>query len=110
MYTARFMCACNFRGDPKQCCTALIEDWISSNNGVKPKTWDKLIEVLSEINELTSATRDIKDQLQLEGIELNGMFLCMTLFIIRMLVHGSYVAPNHLVPCHLLSVEISYLY
>jgi len=59
--------------DPKACCTALIEDWVTTSNGVKPKTWDKLVEVLSEINELNAATQDVKHSLQMEGIALDGM-------------------------------------
>ena len=65
------------RGDPKQCCTALIEDWISTDNGVKPKTWNKLIEVLSEIDELALATKQIKEALQGEGVPMNGTFLLL---------------------------------
>jgi len=66
------------RGFPKECCAALIEDWIGSDNGVKPKTWQKFIEVLSKISELTLSTKQIKECLFQEGV-LGGTFsaLCI---------------------------------
>ena len=60
------------RGFPKECCAALIEDWISTSNGVKPKTWQKFIAVLSEISELALSTKQIKECLHQEGV-LGGM-------------------------------------
>ena len=56
------------RGLPRECCTALLEDWITSHNGVKPKTWQKLIEVLSEISSMAMVTRQIKQCLCQEGV------------------------------------------
>ena len=56
------------RGLPRDCCTELLEDWISSDNGVKPKTWEKLIEVLSEISSLAMVTKEIKQCLYEEGV------------------------------------------
>ena len=56
------------RGLPGECCTALLEDWITTDNGVKPKTWEKLIEVLSEIGSLAMVTEQIKQCLYQEGI------------------------------------------
>ena len=62
------------RGFPKECCAALIEDWIGSDNGVKPKTWKTLIEVLSEISELTLSTKQIKECLYQAGV-LGGTYV-----------------------------------
>ena len=56
------------RGDPRQCCKMLLEDWFTSGNGVTPKTWDKLVEVLSDINDIAAATVQIKELLSDEGI------------------------------------------
>ena len=56
------------RGLPRDCCTQLLEDWISTDNGVKPKTWEKLIEVLSEISSLAMVTKQIKQCLYQEGV------------------------------------------
>ena len=56
------------KGLPSDCCIALLEDWISTDNGVKPKTWEKLIEVLSQISSLAMVTKQIKQCLSHEGI------------------------------------------
>ena len=56
------------RGLPRECCTALLEDWITTDNGVKPKTWEKFIEVLSEISSLAMVTKQIKRCLYQEGV------------------------------------------
>ena len=56
------------RGLPRDCCTALLEDWITTDNGVKPKTWEKLIEVLSEISSLAMVAKEIKQCLYQEGV------------------------------------------
>ena len=56
------------RGLPRECCKALLEDWITTDNGVKPKTWEKFIEVLSEIGSLAMVTKQIKQCLYQEGV------------------------------------------
>ena len=56
------------RGIPRDCCKALLEDWVTTDNGVKPKTWEKLIEVLSEISSLAMVTKQIKQCLYQEGV------------------------------------------
>ena len=61
------------RGLPRECCTALLEDWITSDNGVKPKTWEKLIEVLNKISSLSMVTKQIKQCLYQEGV-LEGIY------------------------------------
>ena len=63
------------RGLPRECCTELLEDWISSDNGVKPKTWEKFMDVLSEISSLAMVTKQIKQCLCQEGV-LGGN-ICM---------------------------------
>ena len=65
------------RGLPRECCTALLEDWICTDNGVKPKTWKKLMEVLSEISSLTMVTKQIKKCLHQEGV-LEGTLMIHT--------------------------------
>ena len=64
------------RGLPRECCTELLQDWITTHNGVKPKTWEKFIEVLSQIGSLAMVTRQIKQCLSQEGV-LGGDF-CIT--------------------------------
>ena len=61
------------RRQPRECCTELLEDWISTDNGVKPKTWERFTEVLSEISSLAMVTKQIKYRLQQEGV-LEGKF------------------------------------
>ena len=61
------------KGLPRECCRALLEDWVTTDNGVKPKTWEKLIEVLSEISSLAMVTKQIKQCLYQEGV-LGGNF------------------------------------
>ena len=61
-----------YAGDPKQCCTALLEDWICSSKGDIPKTYARLLETLNEIPELTGFTKIIQQSLEKEGI-LIGM-------------------------------------
>ena len=62
------------KGDPRQCCTALFEDWITSSRGVGPKTYTKLFEVLDQVPELVSATAEIRQLLGKKGGSKTGMF------------------------------------
>ena len=56
------------RGDPTKCCVELLEDWLSTDNGVKPKTWSKLLAVLKEIRELRNISLSIEEQLLKENL------------------------------------------
>ena len=47
-------------GDSKSCLVAVLEDWISTDNGKRPKTWSTFVEVLHEINQLTTNTGDLE--------------------------------------------------
>ena len=53
----------NKHKDPKKCCKELFEDWLATDNGVKPKTWQTLLDKLKEIEELYGVTKDIKGKL-----------------------------------------------
>ena len=70
-----------YRGNPRECCTALLEDWISSNRGVIPKTFTKLLEVLCTINEIAPFMRDMIEALKKEGIVI-GNYIHRFLFTI----------------------------
>ena len=61
-----------YKGNPRECCTALLEDWISSNRGVIPKTFTKLLEVLCTINEIAPFMRDMIEALKKEGIAIGN--------------------------------------
>ena len=56
------------RGDPSKCCTELMEDWLTSDQGVAPKTWHNLVSVLKEIRELSSEVYSIERSLLKEGL------------------------------------------
>ena len=56
------------RGDPRECCKMLLEDWFGSDIGVTPKTWQRLVQVLSEISDIAASTVQIKKLLLEEGM------------------------------------------
>ena len=39
-----------YRGDPKDCCRAMFEHWLSGN-GVRPCSWGTLIELLEDCDQ-----------------------------------------------------------
>jgi len=56
------------RGNPYDCCVELMEDWLSSDRGVTPKTWHTLVSVLRDISDLSSVSHSIEQQLVKEGL------------------------------------------
>ena len=58
------------RDDPQRCCVELLEDWLSSNRGVFPKSWSKLIEVLRGIKSLKATTEKIVENLATAGVNV----------------------------------------
>ena len=65
---------------PRQCCKALLENWVTTDNGVEPKTWEKLIEVLSEIEDLEPVIDEIKEGLISEGVMLYGGYVIVHMY------------------------------
>ena len=51
------------KSDPKKCCQQLLKDWLSTDHGVGPKTWDTLLKQLKEVPELMASIEIIKKQL-----------------------------------------------
>ena len=51
------------REDPKKCCREVFEDWLTTSNGVTPKTWHTLLVRLKEIESLGSVTEEITEKL-----------------------------------------------
>ena len=47
-------------GDPKKCCLQLLKDWLYTNKGRKPKTWQTLLASLEELEDLTAIVEEIK--------------------------------------------------
>ena len=54
--------------DPTECCTHLMQDWLCSDRGVAPKTWNTLISTLKDIKELSSIVCTIEQELSQEGL------------------------------------------
>ena len=54
--------------DPQKCCVELFENWLTSNRGISPKSWSKLIEVLREITSLKATTEKIVKDLAAAGV------------------------------------------
>ena len=52
------------RNDPVKCCIELFRQWLSSDYGVRPKTWSTLIETLKEITQLSTITKEIEQKLK----------------------------------------------
>ena len=50
--------------DPKQCCFDLIEDWLKTEHGPTPKTWETLLTQLRNVEELADRVDDITKQLK----------------------------------------------
>ena len=59
-----------------ECCKALLEDWLSSDRGVKPKTWKNLLKAIGEVEELQPVLDEIKHGLQSGGITFEGVCVC----------------------------------
>ena len=51
------------KGDPEKCCKELFKDWLSTENGIGPKTWETLLKQLKEVDELAASIDKISKQL-----------------------------------------------
>ena len=49
--------------DPKQCCFDLFKDWLKTEHGVTPKTWETLLTQLRKVEQLADKVDDITKQL-----------------------------------------------
>lgn len=49
--------------DPESCCRELFEDWLNTENGANPKTWEVLLTQLKEISQLTDKVKEITKML-----------------------------------------------
>ena len=52
------------RDDPVKCCDGLLRDWLTTDHGAAPKTWNTLIKALKEIDELCTAVSEIEGDLK----------------------------------------------
>ena len=55
-----------------KCCEKLMEDWLTSDRGITPKTWSKLVSVLKEISDLFSEALSIEQSLVKNGLLLKN--------------------------------------
>ena len=56
--------------DPVKCCVELLEDWLSSDRGVSPKSWSRLIEALKGIKNLKATIEKIVQELVEAGVDI----------------------------------------
>ena len=63
IYTVEYI-KCRNHNDPRECCKDLFENWLTTNNGAKPKTWSTLLEKVGEVNELALARKEIIKDLE----------------------------------------------
>ena len=47
-------------------CKFLFEDWLSTSRGVTPKTWNKLLERIKDVDSLKQAAEAIEQELKIE--------------------------------------------
>ena len=62
--------------------TALLENWISTNNGRKPKTWPTFIKVLEELDQdlKISVGSEICASLERETFSPSGKLFCVVVY------------------------------
>ena len=53
------------RDNPEKCCLEMLTEWVTTDHGVGPKTWDTLLHTLKEIKKLTNAYNEIEKELKL---------------------------------------------
>ena len=52
-----------FSCSPVKCCDDLLRNWLSTNNGVGPKTWSTLVFTLMDIKDLENVAKQIEQQI-----------------------------------------------
>ena len=58
------------QNNPVKCCVELLEDWLSSDRGVSPKSWSRLIKALKGIKNLEATTKKIVQELVEAGVDI----------------------------------------
>jgi len=49
--------------DLKECCEKLFTDWLGSDHGPTPKTYQALLKCIKKIDKLTAVSKTIKEEL-----------------------------------------------
>ena len=52
-----------YPNDPEESCTEVFVHWLSSDEGIGPKTWGVLLKALKDIKKLTAVTEQIEKEL-----------------------------------------------
>jgi len=71
------------KGDPMKCCTVVFSDWLTTDNGLTPKTWSTLIATVKEIDQLSGVAEHIEESLKCE--------YCFVLQYINKYTEGTFV-------------------
>ena len=50
--------------DSKESCYNLFTDWLTTNRGITPKTWRKLIERIKDVEELQNVAESIEEEVK----------------------------------------------
>lgn len=50
--------------DPEESCTEVFAHWLTSDEGISPKTWGVLLKTLKKIKRLTAVTEQIEKELK----------------------------------------------
>ena len=53
----------SFKEEPSKACQYLFANWLSTNHGPTPKTYQTLLEHIKEIDELKAASEEIEKEL-----------------------------------------------
>ena len=52
-----------YPNDPEESCTEVLVHWLSSDEGIGPKTWGVLLKALKDIKKLTAVTEQVEKEL-----------------------------------------------
>ena len=51
--------------DPEDCCQEMLTDWVNTDHGIGPKTWDTFLHALKSNRKLINACSEIEEELNL---------------------------------------------
>ena len=72
--------------DLEERCKNLFTNWLVTDHGPTPKTYETLLNYIKKINELTAAHEEIKKELikgNDKGLALNNNYFTLTLFLLQ---------------------------
>ena len=52
-----------YLNDPEESCTEVFVHWLTSDEGISPKSWGGLLKALKDIKKLTAVTEQIENEL-----------------------------------------------